>query len=125
MPVVEWLLGTTAGGAVFLRRESNDRTSCFIGFPTCALAGTPVEPHGRRSEFRVSEKTLLGPLYTQNPSFRQWAGVKAELPAILPGDFAVDGRVERGVVVHLQLAVNFEATGALERLAPELVKAGG
>ncbi len=30
-----------------------------------------------------------------------------------------------GVVVHLQLAVNFEATGALERLPPELVKAGG
>lgn len=36
---------------------------------------------------------------------------------------AVDGWVQRGVVVHLELAVEFEAAGAGEDLGPELVEA--
>src|SRR5208283_621680 len=37
----------------------------------------------------------------------------------------VDGRVEAGVVVHLELAVELEAAAAREDLLPELVEAGG
>ncbi len=38
---------------------------------------------------------------------------------------AVDRRVEGGVVVHLQLAVKFEAPGAGQSLAPQHVEAAG
>jgi len=37
---------------------------------------------------------------------------------------AVDRRVERGVVIHLELAVDFEAAAAGEDIGPELVEAG-
>lgn len=38
---------------------------------------------------------------------------------------AVNGGVERGVVIHLELAVNLESALAVEGLLPEVLKAGG
>ena len=38
---------------------------------------------------------------------------------------AVDGGVEGGVVVHLELAIELESAGAGERFGPECIQAGG
>ena len=40
-------------------------------------------------------------------------------------EFTVNGRIQRGVVVHLQLAVEFEAPRAGQRLRPQGVQAFG
>lgn len=41
------------------------------------------------------------------------------------GAIAVDGGVEGGIVIHLQLAVKLESARARECVLPKIVKAGG
>ena len=69
----------------------------------------------------------MSPLYTHNPSIRQcprrqWQGIAVR---VHHGRLAVDGGVERGIVVHLQLAIEFEAACASESIAPQCIQAVG
>ena len=72
--------------------------------------------YGTQRRWRASASVL----YECGPG-----AVKFRKLLAVSGGFAVENRIERGVVIHLELAIELEASLAGQHTGPECIQAGG
>ena len=65
----------------------------------------------------------MSPLYTDNPLLRQGTGAQGWIKAVVSSSTSVNGGIEGGIVVHLQLPIELETAGSGQGIAPEGIEA--